>query len=236
MSNMLPMALADDAASQIWQWFRDGTLQRGELYSVPAMAERLGYSRSPVREGLLKLADAGLVEFVRNRGFRVRVPSGRDIAEIFALRLALEPPAARQVALFSHDDAGLVASLRAESQKLRDLAASGTDDEFMAVDQRLHRRVLMATGNRRLVRVIDDLRDATSLLGASTMGRTRTLVEIASEHEPILVAIERGEAARAAMTMRRHLIATGRLLVAQAAADGDARAWEDWGALVDEDD
>lgn len=233
---MLLMTLADDAARRIWEWFRDGTLERGRLYSVPAMADELGMSRSPVREGLLKLSDAGLVEFVRNRGFRARVPRGHDIAEIFALRLALEPAAARQVALRAPKVPGLAESLSNDVRRLYELAEAGDTARFMAVDQQLHTAVLRATGNERLVGVVEDLRQSTALLGASTMGRTRTLAEIAAEHEPIVVAIERGEGARAAMTMRRHLVATGRLLIGQAAADGDDTAWDEWAALVDEDE
>ncbi len=48
-----------------------GELEPGEIYSAPALAERLGVSATPVREAMLDLAKDGLVEPVRNRGFRI---------------------------------------------------------------------------------------------------------------------------------------------------------------------
>ena len=51
-----------------------GELGGGELYSSRGLAERLGVSATPVREALLALVNEGLMEPVRNRGFRVLVP------------------------------------------------------------------------------------------------------------------------------------------------------------------
>jgi len=80
----------------------DGVLTPGHLYSVYQLSEALGVSRSPVREALLRLAEVGLVRFERNRGFRILLPSPHEIAEMFAIRLALELPAVRRVARESH--------------------------------------------------------------------------------------------------------------------------------------
>ena len=68
----------------------------------------------------MRLAEAGMVEFERNRGFRIVIPQPRDIAEVFHLRLLLEVPAARRVA--SRATPELVAALRAELAKMRQAA------------------------------------------------------------------------------------------------------------------
>jgi DNA-binding GntR family transcriptional regulator len=100
----------------------------------------------------------------------------------------------------------------------------------MAHDQVLHSLVLAHAGNRRALRLIDGLRDATRLLGASTVDTSRSLHDIAAEHEPIVAAIEDGAPDRAADAMRHHVLHTARLLLSQAAAgDGElsdpARLW-----------
>ncbi|NNG38614.1 GntR family transcriptional regulator [Flexivirga sp. ID2601S] len=230
------MTLAGQAAERVRGWLYDGTIERDAFYSVPQMADLLGMSRSPVREGLLSLAGAGLIEFVPNRGFRAVRPSGHDIAEIFALRLALEPlGAARAAALpASADVRNPAATLALET--MRTAAVKGDSAQFASADQRLHAAILETVGNARMTALIADLRDATRLLGASTAGRSRSLAEILDEHEPFVAAIEAGDGARAAMSMRRHLIATGRLLVQQAFDDGDDEAWAAWDRLVDEDE
>lgn len=222
--------LADEVAKTLRGWLRDGTLEPGRLYSVQQVAERLDVSRSPAREGVLTLAEAGLVRFTRNRGFRVVVPTGRQVAEIFSIRMALEPPAAQQAA--RRATAEQVTRLQARLAKLASLTQVR---EFADADQELHAEILAIAGNVRAAQVVNDLRDVTRTLGPSTMGRTRSLGDIATEHRPFVEAIANGDSARARETMRHHLTTTGRLLIAQCAAEGDAGAWTAWEELVEED-
>jgi len=209
-------SLADQAVAAIRTAVRDGTLQAGQLYSAYQIASYLGVSRSPVREALMRLAEAGMVSFERNRGFRVVVPGAAEIAEVFQLRLLLEVPAARRAA--ARPPAGLAARLAAELDQMR--AAAGRLDEraLMQHDQRLHRLILEAAGNSRLAALVDNLRDATRTLGASTAGRSRGLADITAEHVPVIDAISAGDPEAAAAAMSRHIAHTGRLLMAQAAA------------------
>ncbi|MFC6704989.1 GntR family transcriptional regulator [Flexivirga alba] len=224
------MTMADDAAARIRGWLHDGTIGRDRFHSVPQMAERLGMSRSPVREGLLRLAEAGLVEFVPQRGFRPVRPTGQDIAEIFALRIALEPAAAARAA--NAGSAAVAAELRRHLAEMR-AAARADAAGFDAADEQLHAAILDRAGNGRLTGLIAGLRDTTRLIGASTAGRSRSRHEILAEHEPIVDAISAGDQERAAAEMRRHLLSTGRLLVAQAHDDGDENAWSCWESLVE---
>src|SRR5262245_57786125 len=76
----------------------DGRMKPGVLYSAYQVSEALGISRTPVRDALLRLEEIGLIEFENRQGFRLRVPDPREIAEIFAVRLALECPAAGRAA------------------------------------------------------------------------------------------------------------------------------------------
>jgi len=224
------MTMADDAAARIRGWLHDGTIGRDRFHSVPQMAERLGMSRSPVREGLLRLAEAGLVEFVPQRGFRPVRPTGQDLAEIFALRISLEPAAAARAA--SLGSAQLAEELQHHLAAMR--AAAGRDAPgFDAADERLHAAILDRAGNRRLTALIAGLRDTTRLIGASTAGRSRSRGEILAEHEPIVDAIGAAHQDRAALEMRKHLLSTGRLLIAQAHEDGDETAWSCWESLVE---
>ncbi len=233
MADEAKATLASTVEERVRGWIRDGTLERGELYSVQQLSDWFEMSRSPVREGLLAVAEAGLIEFTRNRGFRVVVPGARDVAEIFGLRLALEPPAARRAAVTRSDaDASTLARLVDSMEE----AADGADSTgFAADDQRLHQEIMRVAGNSRAASVIEGLRDVTRVLGPSTAGRSRSLQDILGEHRPFVDAIVARDAARAEMSMRRHLVATGRLLVQQCYDDGDADAFRLWDAIVDED-
>ena len=66
----------------------------GTMYSVPTLADDLGVSTTPVREALLELARNGLIEPVRNRGFRVVEPTLEELSQLFEVRELLKcvPP------------------------------------------------------------------------------------------------------------------------------------------------
>ena len=154
MGNMLLMPALRPAvrgavpADAVAQAVRDG-VAAGELvpeqtYSVYQLAELLGVSRSPVREGLLRLAEAGLVEIIRNRGFRVLPPRAHDIEEIIGIRLALEPPAARLAAEQATDEQH--AAIRAALDAMAAAAGRGDDAAFWPADRALHDLLLRASG------------------------------------------------------------------------------------------
>ena len=97
-------SLADAVVEAVRAGITAGELVPDETYSVYQLADLLDVSRSPVREALLRLAEAGLVQINRNRGFQVVLPRARDIEEIIEIRLALEPAAARRAAEHATDD------------------------------------------------------------------------------------------------------------------------------------
>ena len=216
-------SLTDQVAESIRAAVRAGTLRPGQLYSAYQLADRLRVSRSPVREALMRLAEAGVVEFERNRGFRIVIPQPRDIAEVAHLRLLLEVPAARRAATVATPE--LVTELRAGLAQMQQAVANHDEAVFMRHDQRLHDLILGAAGNTRLLKLIDGLRDTTRYLGASTAEVSRSLQAICAEHEPVIDAIAAADPDAAGQAMSRHVTNTGRLLVAQAIAeaalDGD---------------
>lgn len=191
-----------------------GELKVGELYSVNQLAQLLDISRSPARDGLLRLEEAGLIEFSRNRGFRIIPTSPYDVAEIFSLRLALEVPAAARAAAARTD--ALVEQLTVLEAKMHAAASTDREEDFFTLDQELHDLILGAANSNRGRQIVNRLRVATRLLGVSTAGKQRTMNDIVKEHSPIIEAIKTGNKAAAKSAMREHLSTTGRLLVAQA--------------------
>jgi DNA-binding GntR family transcriptional regulator len=224
---MLPvveLVLPPDARSltdAVIQAVRDG-VAAGELlpektYSVYQLADILNVSRSPVREALLRLAEAGLVTISRNRGFRVLPPRAHDIEEIIEIRLALEPAAARRAAKLGtqaqHE--ALHEALAAMSQ-----AADNNDEAaFWPADRALHDLLLRTAGNSRAAAIVDQLRAATALLGPTTTASGRTLSEILAEHEPVVTAVLSRDGDGAERAMRAHLIKTGRMLAGNIPSD-----------------
>jgi DNA-binding GntR family transcriptional regulator len=203
----------------------DGRLEAGERYSVAQLAERFGVSRTPVREALLVLERQGVVRFERNRGVRVLETTAHDLEEVFALRLLLEVPATRRACeLLSKDDLG---ALDHELAAMSALAREGDEGAFMAHDKAFHEVILRASGNRRLATIVSQLRDHVRFRGASTVGRSRDLDAIRTEHVAILEALHARDPRAAADAMRAHLLETGRLLLAQESAPAAGLPWAD---------
>lgn len=192
-----------------------GELSPGTLHSVHTLAGQLGVSRTPVREALIKLAQQGMVRFERNRGVRILQTSPHDLEEIFALRLLLEPPAARRAVLLGAPATPReLCAVFAAMEK-----AALADDEYRMWehDRRFHRVLLEASGNGRLAEYVDGLRDMVLRRGVSTARRSRTLAGIVAEHRTVLERVEAGDADGAAESMRAHILHTAELLVAQEA-------------------
>ncbi|GAA2551840.1 GntR family transcriptional regulator [Winogradskya consettensis] len=204
-------SLADAVVKAVRHGVAAGELVPDVTYSVYQLADLLGISRSPVREGLLRLEEAGLIEIRRNRGFRVLPPQAHDIEEIIGIRLALEPPAARLAAtLGTADQHALIGATLAAMA-----AAAARDDEnsFWPADRSLHDLLLRTSGRPRTAAIIERLRTTTALLGPPTTASGRTLAQIHAEHEPIVTAVLARNGAAAEAAMRTHLEATAHLLV-----------------------
>jgi len=180
-----------------------GQLKPGVIYPVSYFATRLGVSATPVREALLDLASQGLVELARNKGFRVPELSEHDLDEIYQLRLMLEPPAVvMAVGKLSAEDKERCARL---ARKIEECAADGDLTGFLENDRVFHRALLEPIGNRKLLTIIDELRDSARLWALPTLARTQPLQTSAQEHERLLRAVVGGDAETARSIMVHHL-------------------------------
>jgi DNA-binding GntR family transcriptional regulator len=181
-----------------------GETQAGEIYPISYFASQLGVSATPVREALFDLAHEGLVEVVRNRGFRVVVVTDHDLDEIFDLRLMLEVPSAGRIA--GKLDREQIRQCREYARQIEDCARQGDLAGFLDADLLFHSGLLQALENRRLAAVVESLRPQARLYGLPQLAQSGRLMDSAREHSTILDAIEEGDAARAETLMRSHIV------------------------------
>lgn len=191
-----------------------GEMEPGRLYSVQQLASAMDVSRSPVREGLLRLGEAGLIRFHRNRGFEIVEVSPDDVAEIFAVRTALEVPAARRAARLAAPEE--LDRIRARWEALHEAARTGDLEATAEAAEGLHRVLLLVAGNAQAVQLVERLRTTTSFLGVVAATSRRPVGELAREHDALVRAVLAGDEAEAARAMREHLASTAQRLVAQA--------------------
>lgn len=203
MRPLAPANLRQQAVEVLRASILGGELEPGALYSAPVLAERLGVSPTPIREAMLDLASDGLVEPVRNRGFRIVVVDERDLDEISELRHLLEVPAMALVIARAadHDLMPLFERVGAIER-----AAEAPDvAEFLIADRDFHLGLLALAGNARLVRLVGQLRNQTRLIGIKRLAESGQLTASALEHRPILEAVCRRDAEAAQRLMTQHL-------------------------------
>jgi DNA-binding GntR family transcriptional regulator len=180
-----------------------GKISPGEILTVPTVAKAWGVSSTPVREALLELSSAGLIEPLRNRGFQVCVPSASDLGDLFAIRVQLELFA---VALVQEMPVPEKTSLLDFAQQIAGAVKSGDTIAYLAADRAFHFTLASLSNNPRLTSMIMDLRDNMRLYGIeSEVGLERQASSVAEHFELVeLVAAHKLE--KAADLLRRHIL------------------------------
>lgn len=196
-------SLRDRALAILRQAIVSGEIEAGGLYSATALAHELGISVSPVREAMLTLVTEGIMEPVRNRGFRIRTVSEQGLAEIVELRTLLEVPVV--AALAERDLSPWWDDLLRQVSDLEEAAAASDLTRFLERDREFHLGLLEIGGNQRLVDMVATLRDQTRLYGLSHLATEGRLAEAAWEHREILTSLGDGDAPRARTLMTEHL-------------------------------
>ncbi len=195
--------LRDQVADALRAALIAGELRPGAVYSAPALAAELGVSATPVREAMLDLAREGLVEAVRNKGFRITEMTDRDLDEFTDIRTLIEVPTVGRVARTV--PAEQLERLRPLAQQIVTSAQEHDVLKYLEADHRFHLELLSLAGNRRLVEVVADLRKRSRLYGLGDLDESGRLVASAREHIELLDLIVAGRAEEAEACMRRHL-------------------------------
>jgi DNA-binding GntR family transcriptional regulator len=183
-----------------------GELRPGVIYSAPALAERFGVSATPVREAMLDLAGEGMVEPVRNRGFRVVAVSESDLDQISQIRLLIEVPIMGQVAKLLTQEK--IAALNQIGEAIEAAAERGDLIDYLDWDRRFHAQLIATIGNPRLTDLVDRLRRQARLFGLQQLAGSGRLLASAREHRTILRVLESGDAAASEALMSAHIAHT----------------------------
>lgn len=198
-----PPTVVDYAYKQIWKQLVFANERKEQRLSDVTLAEKLGVSRTPVRQALERLVKDGLVRSDPRRGFWVRVFTEQDIHEIYDLRGALEVLALRLAA--SRLDP---ADLR-EQLDLLYTVRSQLDQRpvalFLQCDFRLHTLLIRASGNGRLIDYLSTLRSQFSIFQIKDTRYPQRMASALNDHEQILLEMLAGNVERAAELLALHI-------------------------------
>jgi DNA-binding GntR family transcriptional regulator len=183
-----------------------GEMRPGVLYSAPGLAEKFGVSATPVREAMLDLAGEGLVEAVRNKGFRVTELSNRELDEITQIRMLIEVPTVAEIARTCDAKmATAVEALRSDAREMEVLATKRDLIRYVEADRQFHLSLLALAGNTYLVEVVRQLRARSRLYGLQDLADRGQLAASSQEHEELVDLVLAGDVAGTTALMRQHI-------------------------------
>jgi DNA-binding GntR family transcriptional regulator len=199
-----------------------GDLEVGTTLVESEIATALHLSRTPVRHALGLLLQEGLVEVGRRRQLVVRGFSPAHRAEILMLREALESVAVRRACeVMEIED---IDYLRLLLIRQRRAADEGREDDFIDLDEEFHLRIAAGARLPILHRVLGQLRGFVRVVRLGSRRPPEVLAQVVHEHEGIVDALERRDAAEALEALREHLYTSDDVIArAQAGKDAEAR-------------
>ena len=149
-------SLTDQVYSLLEQEIVEGRMKPGERIREKELSQRLGISRTPIREALLKLEMAGIVVCNSRRSYNVRILTAADVREIFEILGILEGAAVTSVAQeITPEDMEL---LDQYNEKMAETADSGDFHTFGAWNEKFHDVLLSKSRNHCLLEVCDSIR------------------------------------------------------------------------------
>jgi DNA-binding GntR family transcriptional regulator len=213
MANQAVWRTKSEAAyHEVRERVMDGRLAPGTELDQESLAREIGLSTTPVREALRRLEAEGLVS--QRAHFAIRVPelSRQEISDIYAVRMQLDPEAARLACRVAPDETlEEVRSILAATSTAQAGALSPLDR--LQINRNFHRAIYAASGNDTLTSILDSLWDRCDRYRRQLLKDDKTVEASAKEHQEMVDAFCAREEQRLAKLVKSHLHGSAETLI-----------------------
>lgn len=180
-----------------------GSLSPGLRVSENAIADRLGVSRTPIREALVRLRDDRLVDIVPQLGTFVAPIDPAAVADAQFVREALECGAIRLAAERARpEDLAALRALVARHAECRD---AGDHERFATLDDELHATLCELSGRSIVWPLVQRANGHLDRVRRLSLPEPGYLAEMVAEHELVVLAVAQGDPDAAETALRHHL-------------------------------
>ena len=202
MDEYLP--LRDVVFNTLRQAILKGELKPGERLMEIQLANKLGVSRTPVREAIRKLELEGLVLMIPRKGAEVAEITRQDMEDVLEVRTALEELAVKDAC--DHITDAQLSELKKASNEFKKALLEGKDLVTCAdADMHFHDVILSATNNRRLIQMLNNLSDQMYRYRMEYLKDERTHKTLIEEHDAIRRALKKHDKVKAGAAIRVHI-------------------------------
>ncbi|MBQ4347351.1 MAG: GntR family transcriptional regulator [Firmicutes bacterium] len=213
--NYLP--LRDVVFNTLRDAILSGKLVPGERLMENQLAEKLGVSRTPIREALRMLAQENLVGLVPRKGAQVLDMSEKDLKDVLEVRASLESLATELACRrMSRQD---IARLKTINREFAE-AQSKTDYEHTAnIDESFHDLIFQAAGNEKLIAIMSNLKMQLYRYRLAYLKLTAQNAITTAHHQEIIAAIESGDVEKGRSVAAEHIRYQAQIILASMKKD-----------------
>lgn len=201
---------AENLAERIYQKLKNDIFEfrllPGDRFTETEVAERMGASRTPVREALFRLQRENYVDVLYRNGWRVRPFNFEYFEDLYDVRTVLECAAVRRICDQDEASAQLHELKRVwlvpENERISDI---GT---LSALDERFHELLVEAAGNGEMARMHQSVSERIRIIRRLDFTKQARIDATYSEHGKILRAIIQRRSDQAQMMLKAHIEAS----------------------------
>lgn len=186
MNEYLP--LRDVVFNTLRQAILKGELKPGERLMEIALAERLGVSRTPIREAMRKLEQEGLVVMIPRRGAQVASITEKDLNDVLEVRIALENMAVEKACSRMTEDS--IGKLWLAAKTFERTMKDGDLVKLAEADESFHDIIYQASDNYRLVQTLNNFKEQLYRYRVEYLKEEETRNQLVKEHEKLYRAIK----------------------------------------------
>lgn len=201
MDEYLP--LRDVVFHTLRQAILRGELKPGERLMEIQLANKLGVSRTPIREAIRKLELEGLVLMIPRRGAEVAQITEKSLRDVLEVRRALEELAV-QLACMRMTAEGIRKLWQAASE-FEDVLGDEDITVVAEADVAFHDVIYLATDNERLISLLNNFREQMYRYRVEYLKKKECHEKLLAEHRELIQAIENGDCKRATEITSMHI-------------------------------
>ena len=180
-----------------------GELKPGERLMEIALAERLGVSRTPIREAIRKLELEGLVLMIPRKGAEVAQITEKNMQDVLEVRKALEELSVQLAC--ERITPEQVEEMKMAAEDFRKVLKSGDVTKIAEADVKFHDIIFAATNNQRLITLLNNLREQMYRFRVEYLKQKECYPQLLEEHDKLIALISGGEVEEACELMGCHI-------------------------------
>lgn len=201
MNEYLP--LRDVVFNTLRQAILKGELKPGERLMEIQLANKLGVSRTPIREAIRKLELEGLVLMIPRKGAEVADITEKSLRDVLEVRKALEELAVQLACeKITREE---IRELEKAGEEFKKVLKSKDVTEIAEADVRFHDVIYMATDNQKLIQLLNNLSEQMYRYRVEYLKEEGVFGQLTAEHDEIIKQITKREKENAAKIVCQHI-------------------------------